>query len=269
MSTLLIDAGNSRIKWAYLRHGRIGKQFAIANRQPRGKLRAAGTGLDDRQWRALTQRWRSAALRANDPLRDVLVVSVAGARFDARLKRFCQQQLKLPLRFAGSSRAAGGVRNGYRDPWRLGADRWVALIGARALLPGRALCVVDAGTALTIDLLDAAGRHRGGAIVPGPQLMVDSLLRGTSGIRRRAAQGKGGGASLFARDTHGALQAGAGHAAAAVIERALGEARVMLQARPQLLLTGGAAPQLRGLLGAKGRAVPDLVLRGLAVLAAP
>src|SRR4029077_2103024 len=116
-----------------------------------------------------------------------------------------------------------GVRNGYAETWRLGADRWVAMLGAHARYPGRALWVVDVGTALTVDLLDEHGRHRGGLLVPGPALMVESLLRRTAGIRkragfgataigRRARAGFGAGrpiaAALFGRSTRAGLLAG-------------------------------------------------------------
>lgn len=268
MTTLLIDAGNTRVKWAYLRGGVLGAQFAVAHTQPASAgARERTRRLDDRQWRSLAKRWRAAMRRRRDPLQDVLIVSVAGGQFDSALRRLLSRELGLRAHFVASARGAAGIRNGYRDAWRLGADRWVALIGARAMLPRRALCVVDAGTAITIDLLDAMGQHRGGAIVPGPQLMVRSLLRGTSGIQRRAGGRAGGARNLFANNTQAALEAGAGHAAAAVIERAVSEARRKIGSAPMLVLTGGAAPQLRPLLRPRPRVVPELVLRGLAALA--
>ncbi len=134
----------------------------------------------------------------------------------------------------------------------------------------RAVLVADIGTATTLYLLDAAGRHRGGAIVPGPQLMIDALLRDTGGIRRRAAAGALRGRRLFARDTAAALAAGALHATAGAIDRAVHQARTELGAGALvLLLTGGAAASVAPLLRTRARLVPDLVLRGLAALASP
>lgn len=267
MSALLIDAGNSRVKWAFVSHGRLGPQHVLAHESTQAH---AGSPA----WNRALQRWRAAARRRRDPLAAVLVVSVAGRRFDASLRRLCRQQLGLRAQFVSSGKDACGVRNGYRDAWRLGADRWVALLGARVLLPNRAVLIVDAGTALTLDLLGADGRHHGGVIVPGPQLMVQSLLRETSGIRRRAA-GSGRAAwvgpvsrRLFARDTRTALQAGACHAATALIQRAHGQAVRLLHSEPVLVLTGGAAVQIRSLLQPPVRLRPDLVLRGLAALLA-
>jgi type III pantothenate kinase len=166
-----------------------------------------------------------------------------------------------------SSRRACGVTNSYRDTWRLGADRWVSSIGAYSLAGGRAGVIANAGTALTIDAVNAGGRHRGGAIIPGPKVMVESLLSGTHGIRRRAQGGDASVRSMFATDTASALAAGSQFAAAAFIDRAVAEAAQAFRSRPVLFLTGGAAPALERHLATRAREVPDLVLRGLAVFA--
>jgi type III pantothenate kinase len=137
----------------------------------------------------------------------------------------------------------------------------------------RAALVVNIGTALTIDLLDARGRHRGGAIAPGPTTMIASLLQGTSGIRRRARGSAPAAAAsrrsraLFATDTARGLQAGASYASAALVDRAVTEARRDLGVTPRVLLTGGAAAAIGPYLETTVRMVPDLVLHGLAVLA--
>jgi type III pantothenate kinase len=170
--------------------------------------------------------------------------------------------------YVRSTRTAGGVRNGYAETWRLGADRWVGVVGAHALARGRAVLVANAGTALTIDAVSAKGRHLGGAIVPGPEAMIGSLLAGTHGIGRRARGGTASARRLFAGDTASALAAGATFASAAFVDRAAGEAARQLRTNPVLFLTGGAAPALARRLARPARVVPDLVLRGLAILAA-
>jgi len=130
------------------------------------------------------------------------------------------------------------------------------------------VCVVGIGTAMTIDLLAGDGRHRGGAIIPAPALMVDTLLTRTHGIHRRARGGRaGGGAKLFARSTRAGLVQGARYAAAALIDRAVEEAWALLGRKPLVVLTGGQAGAIRTLLRSSCVVVPDLVLRGLAVLA--
>ena len=171
---LLLDAGNSRLKWTWVRRGRLQRGGAVAY-TPRRQF-------DSRLRRLLRQ--ASGAGR-------VLVCSVAGADIDRCIRRAARAaQLPAP-QFARSVRRAAGVTNAYAEPWRLGVDRWVAMIGARQLFPGEALCLVSVGTALTLDLLAASGRHHGGAIVPGPALMVQTLLERTAGIRRRARGGGG------------------------------------------------------------------------------
>ncbi len=258
MSALLVDIGNTRIKWARLVRGRLGRQQAAVH---------AGWKMADFR-RAL-----EPALRGVDT---VLAVSVAGPRLDRAFARAVGAACGRKPVFVTSTRRAGGVTNGYREVWRLGADRWVAAIGAYASprRRRRAVCVVDVGTAMTIDLVDARGRHRGGAIVPGPALMIASLLRDTGGIRVRA----GGPAqrlrapratSLFARSTAEALEDGAGVATAATVDRAYVEARAATGASPLLLLTGGAAATVSARVRTPHTVIPDLVLRGLAALAAP
>jgi type III pantothenate kinase len=188
LKQLLIDAGNTRLKWALLQGRRLGRVHAM-DWNPRGVERAAGAVLRTRADR-------------------VLVCSVAGAPLERALRRAARRAGLRPPQFVRSTRRAAGVRNGYRQTWRLGADRWVAMLGARALHPGRALCVVDVGTALTLDLLDARGQHRGGLLLPGPTLMVDSLLNDTAGIRKRAGgavRGVRRSAARFGRSTRAGL----------------------------------------------------------------
>jgi type III pantothenate kinase len=143
----------------------------------------------------------------------------------------------------------------------------VSAIGAHALVPDRTVVVANVGTALTIDAVSVSGRHRGGAIVPGPKTMVTSLLTGTHGIQRRASGTPSSARTLFATDTASALATGSMFAAAAFIDRALAEAQRELKGRPVLILTGGAAPALQRYMKSPARFVPDLVLRGLAVFA--
>lgn len=207
----------------------------------------------------------------------IVVCSVAGSALERALRRAASRGGNPAPQFIRSARSAAGVRNGYAQTWRLGADRWVAMLGAHARYPGRALCIVDVGTALTVDLLDVRGRHRGGLLVPGPALMVDSLLWRTAGIRKRAGLGAGRGAgagagravaaALFGRSTRAGLAAGSALACAALIERALTEARSRVRGRPRLLLAGGGARAIVPLLRVPHVRADHLVLQGLALLA--
>jgi type III pantothenate kinase len=244
---LLIDIGNTRIKWARLEHGRLGEQSALPH-----------ADLDPQQLRA-------AFAQTGRPER-VLMSNVAGVAAAQAVVDCIVELWGLRVEPVHASAAAGGVRNGYRDPARLGVDRWLAVIGAYAL-ERRDVIVVSVGTAMTIDAVDASGLHRGGVIVPGPDLMVSSLFRNTSDIAHRA-QGGASSHALFADNTLGAVEQGAVHALAALIERAAAAFEQESGRGPALMLTGGASTRITPALRLAHKVVPDLVLRGLAVLAA-
>ena len=149
MTVLCIDSGNSRLKWA-LRDG--------------GRWLAQGTRLDT---------------VGSRPTR-VLACNVAGDAPRQSIESFAASH-GLPVEWLQSVAAQGGVTNGYEHPEQLGADRWAALIGARALHPGDCV-VVMSGTATTIDVLAADGRFRGGLIMPGLRLMREALAGGTANL---------------------------------------------------------------------------------------
>lgn len=251
MILLLIDIGNTRVKWARLVDGQMGRQHAAAN---------AGWNPQHYARRVLGRGWASGEGR-------IIVSSVAGAQVNSMLSAAARQAALPEPEFVASGRSAAGITTEYLEPWRLGVDRFVGAIGAHHLASGQPVCVVSVGTAMTIDLVDGGGRHRGGAIVPGPALMVDSLLANTNGIRRRAAGGPSGATSLFAKTTRTAIGQGALYAAAAVIDRAIDEARAQLGSRPLVLLTGGGAAPIKPLVRNASVLLPDLVLHGLAVWA--
>jgi type III pantothenate kinase len=253
VNTLLVDMGNTRIKWALLRGATPGRQHALP--------------ITD--WRGFER-----ALRKLRRVGSVQVVGVAGARAELALRAILQR-LGLPRpQFVRSSVQLAGVTNGYKDAWRLGADRWVAAIGAWHLAGRRrSVCAVSVGTALTLDVIDASGQHRGGLIAPGPALMVRSLLQYTQGIAPRAAAsrratGKSGQTIRpLADNTRDAIELGSITAAAALIDRSVGAVRSTLGSRPVVMLTGGGATVIAPLLSTTHRHCEDLVLQGLAVIA--
>ncbi|HUL19490.1 MAG TPA: type III pantothenate kinase [Steroidobacteraceae bacterium] len=245
---LLIDAGNTRIKWARCVDGRLGRS------------RAAAHG----SWSAGDFARRLFGARTPQ---QVLVASVAGTRVRAALTQ-AARRAHVPLEFVRVPRRGGGVTVGYLEPWRLGVDRYAGLVGAHALFAGVPLLVTGVGTALTLDLLGEKGRHFGGAIIPSPALMVQSLLERTQGIRRRAHGGARRAHGPFGRSTRAAITEGARFAAAAAIDRVAGEGALHVGRRPLVVLTGGGAVGVRPLLESPCVSVPDLVLIGLAALAA-
>lgn len=249
MSVLLIDIGNTRIKWARFDGKRLGRQHAAVH---------SGWGGED---------YARHVIGSGRGLDRILVSSVAGQRAARSLQLAARRARAVAPEFVASQRHGGGITVGYLEPWRLGVDRYVATIGAYHLAKGKAVCVVGVGTAMTIDLVDAKGRHHGGAIIPAPTLMVESLLNNTDGIRRRARGGAEGGNGLFGRSTRDALEQGSRYAAAALIDRAVGEARALIGGRaPVVMLTGGGAPAVQPLVKSVCVSVPDLVLQGLAAL---
>jgi len=168
VSILLVDIGNTRVKWARVLRGRLQKQRAAEH---------AGWRVED---------FAAHVIRGARGVERIIVASVAGTRLDRRLVQAARLVSGVVPEFIASKRRLGGVRTAYTEPWRLGIDRFVAAVGAHQLSPNRPVCVIDVGTAMTIDLIRADGCHVGGVIVPGPRLMVESLLRNTSGIRRRS-----------------------------------------------------------------------------------
>jgi type III pantothenate kinase len=246
-TTLLVDIGNTRIKWVLLRDTHLGKARA-----------AVHSG-----WRAGDyERRLFASARAPG---QAVVASVAGPPVN-RLLAAAARQAGVAAHFVSVPRHGGGVTVGYVEPWRLGVDRFAAVVGAHEIFSGVPVCVVGVGTAMTLDLVGADGRHRGGVIIPAPDLMVETLLAQTYGIRRRAQGGAAAGRGIFGRSTRDAIERGSRYAAAALVDRTVEEASVLLGREPLVVLTGGDAGTVRPLVRSRCVAVADLVLRGLAVL---
>ena len=248
LRALLFDVGNTRLKWGILKNDRIVRSGTIDH----GKLQQQG-------FTPLTTR-----LPAN--VHYVLASNVAGPTFATRLAGVIGIHCNTDVHFARSEKEACGVKNGYRQPRRLGVDRWVALVGARAETRS-AVCVVDAGTAVTIDAMDRTGQHLGGQIIPGPRLMTAALSKETSdiGVPRGTIRDPGSGMGLFAKNTGGAVQSGTLSAVCGAIERA---AETMRAAglRPKIVLTGGDASRILMQLDGSVLHRPHLVLQGLAFM---
>lgn len=259
---LLIDMGNSRVKWTWARI-----------RSPQlawGNASAPGYAVLDQQRAAAHAHWGrdefiATVLADHERPQRVLISNVAGAQLQAVAREAVLDTWQIEPEFLQSTALAGGVRNAYAEPARLGVDRWLALIAAHAMCQG-SVCVVSAGTACTVDGLTGDGQHLGGVILPGPKLMMSSLMKGTSEIGWRAAGGSVSDA-LFADNTLGALQQGALHALGALVERAVQTMQQQSGERPTLLFTGGGGGTLRTAVNYDSQEIPDLVLRGLAVMA--
>lgn len=231
MSILAIDAGNTRIKWAYHTHGAWQEQGWTPTEQPQLKA----------QWADL-----------KTPAR-IIVSNVAGAAAEHAITSACLRW-GVPPAYIQPQRCQCNVNNGYDEVDRLGSDRWAALIAAHHLHPDRDLLVVQAGTAITIDTLSAQGHFRGGMIVPGFRLMLDALARNTAGL----AKGKGE-IHPFPCNTADAMMSGAANAIAGAIERGFRQ----LATHPLCLISGGDADILLPLLTIPVQKTDQLVLEGL------
>ena len=243
---LLVDIGNSRVKWATLDGGVLGAQQA-----------ASYSGWTQDDWRR--------SLFAVPGIDEVLVGSVSEAP-SAALDSATALAIGRRPTFVATSEQAAGVRNAYGEPRLLGVDRWLAVIAAHAATRGDC-CVADVGTAATFDAVTAGGEHLGGFIVPGPGLMVRSLYGGTADLAGRSEASGSSGGALLADNTRDAIERGCRLAVAALIDRGVADVEARLGAQAALLVTGGAAAAVVPLLRSRATLVPDLVLRGLAVLA--
>lgn len=237
MAEWLFDLGNTRLKAAPLRpDGGVGEVIAL--------------GHGDDSFEAALGEALPARLDA------AFVAAVAGPDMRLRLARVLGGRCGR-ISFATSVARLGRLVVGYPQPRRMGVDRFLALLAASGDGGGPAL-VCGVGTALTVDLLDAGGRHLGGRIAPSPELMRQAL-------HQRAAHlpAQGGRYTAFATDTADALASGCQGAAVALVEQSMAEAIRCLEGTPRLLLHGGGADALQPRLpGARPR--PLLVLEGLA-----
>lgn len=183
----------------------------------------------------------------------IIACNVAGESVRQRIEALAAS-LALPLDWLTSTSAACGVRNGYDTPQQLGADRWAALIGARALHTG-ACVVVMAGTATTVDAMDQTGLFRGGLILPGLALMRTALAHNTADLPQATGHYR-----TQPTNTDDAIVSGAIHATLGAIERM----RDSLTEDTLCVLSGGAATDLLPHIRVPLRLVDNLALEGLA-----
>jgi type III pantothenate kinase len=240
---LLIDIGNTSLKWAQCDGGVPAGMQTVRHH--------GGLPID------LHAAWELIGTPAR-----ILVSNVGAEGIAEALERACRVRWDRRPTFVVTEARSHGVAIAYERPERLGVDRWLALIAARRICTGAAL-IVDAGTAVTYDLLLPDGRHLGGLIVPGVEMMRDSLLAGTSIPRTEPVES----AEPWAADTAAAIAAGSIQAPAALAERLRDRLEAIAGDRPEVLMTGGNADRLLPAVAPPHRHVPDLVLRGLALLA--
>ena len=246
---LLIDLGNTRIKWAWLSGAGTETEGAGAAR--------TGDGLADLPF-----------LETAEVITGALACNVAGIELGRKLAGLVRDRLAVELAFVQARASACGVTAAYANPLNLGADRWAALIGAHSLGPADC-CIVDAGSTVTMDLLLADGRHLGGYIAPGREMSLAAMAKGTAELASRLKDHSGRPQDLApGTDSAEAMEKGTLAAQLGMIRSGMERLASQGGGSPALLLTGGGADDLiaTGQLP-EAQVVPDLVLRGLAALA--
>lgn len=248
---LFIDVGNSRVKWAW----QADRQSELSGHASE----PASSSLSNLPF-----------LDYGGAVAGALACNVSGLDREQELTRLVHERLTTRLTFAKPQRTACGVTTAYADPAMLGADRWAALIGARAMGPN-SYCIVDAGTTVTMDYLLPSGQHLGGYIAPGRDMSLRAMAEGTAELTSRLKrQSKAPTDIEPSAESKEAIEKGILVSQLGLLKIGLGMLEDLGGETPRLLLTGGGIPRLHatGKLPLKNaKDVPDLVLRGLAALA--
>ena len=227
---LLLDVGNTAIKW------RLADADGL--RDPSG-VAATGASLCES---VKTHEWNA-----------IVLSSVAGEVADTALLTALKTVRSVPVWQARAESSCSGLVSCYAQPARMGVDRWLAMLGARQASAGP-LCVIDAGTAITLDLVAAQGRHEGGYILPGADLMRRALTADTGRIQVDALDAP---TLSPGSDTQTCVNAGGWRAVIGAVQSVLAD-----YPEHRALLTGGLAPVLLE-MGLSATHHPHLVMEGL------
>lgn len=240
---LLLDQGNSFLKWAQSDDG------------------LWSTGRIESATIEQLQQYLATGFRDVPAPTDILICSVVDEARLTALREGLAERFGLQPSIMHSSGSQCGVTNDYTDPETLGSDRWAALIAVATRFSSPA-CIIDCGTAITIDLLDGNGHFRGGTIMPGLRLSRDSLVLGTAQLGDKP----GGEINCLARSTTAAMRSGTLLGIVGGIEHIIDCQQKSLGQAVTTYLTGGDADSIAGLLRFPCVVVNDLVLQGLDVI---
>lgn len=245
---LVLDAGNTRLKWAVLDTDRVGISGGdLATPFP--WLAVGALAYDELlQLPALCQ--QAGALTA------CYGVNVAGEGGAAAIRQALAHTGVAPV-WLSATVAAGGVINGYLPPESLGTDRWAALRAARKRTAEAAL-VVSAGSALTVDALSADGHFLGGLILPGMQMMRQALANATAQVGIQHGEVR-----TWPNTTADAVETGLMAAWTGAIKTLYGRLEKTAALKPRIFLTGGDAARIAAFLSLNARIIPGLVLEGV------
>jgi type III pantothenate kinase len=249
MTFLALDVGNTRLKWAYYDAPVMG-----------ASLLAHGAVFLENIDKLAEQEFKNLP-----PPDCILGCIVAGDAIKGRVAEQMEHWDAVP-RWVVSSAQECGVSNGYEHPARLGADRWVAMIGARHRLLARGLqkpcVVVMVGTAVTVEALDGQGNFLGGIILPGHGIMLRALESGTAGLHVPT-----GDVIDFPTNTSDALTSGGTFAIAGAVQRMVENLTRHCGEAPVCMMTGGAGWKMAPSMTGHFELVDSLIFDGLLVIA--
>lgn len=244
MQTLLVDLGNTCIKWALHSGGQLQARSSLRHRDKEFST------LLSQAWTTLTRPQR------------VVVASVADQARKDSLTEWVGQHWSLSAEFIVSPAQGLGLTNSYREPARLGCDRWAAMLAAFHTSQS-AVCVVDCGSAVTLDVVAATGQHQGGLILPGMQAMHAALTQQTALAPVEFLPIP---QSLLGTSTQEGIVIGITRAISALVQQTLSDLERTTGVIATCFLTGGDAEVIASLLQNPYVLDPDLVLKGLAII---
>ena len=250
MAFLAIDIGNTRLKWAMYEAPR-----------PGAAVLGQGAEFLDHIERLAEGPWADLPQPGS-----MLGCVVAGDAVRRRAEEQITERFDCAPRWVVSGTAEAGIVNGYDHPTRLGADRWVAMIGARHRMlaqgAARPMVVVLIGTAVTVEAVDAQGKFLGGLILPGHGIMLRALESGTAGLHVPTGEVRS-----FPTNTSDALTSGGTYAIAGAVERTWQHLREHCGMEPLCLMTGGAGWKMAPSMARPFELVENLIFDGLLEIA--
>lgn len=245
MTFLAIDVGNTRLKWTLYERPAVGAPVLAHGVEFLEQL----DGLAEGAWAKLPEPTR------------MLGCIVAGQAVKHRVQEQ-MERWEVEPRWVVASEAEAGLTNGYDFPARLGADRWVAMIGARhhmlARGPARPILLVMVGTAVTVEAIDTSGRFLGGLILPGHGIMLRALETGTAGLHVPTGEVR-----PFPTNTSDALTSGGTYAIAGAVERMYQHLLQHSGQEPACIMTGGAGWKMAPSMARPFELVENLIFDGL------
>ncbi len=241
---LTVDIGNSRIKWASWQAEKIVARGISAYTADKS------TAVLDKLFSVL------------DKPAHIFAVCVAGSKYSQGLSEWSKQHWQLDVEFLETEKQFNNVINAYQDPGQHGVDRWAAVVASHQSYPGFSVCVINAGTAITFDLINKNGRHLGGYILPSYVTMHKALLMDTANVK--SALNVEFYQYGVPNNTNDAVNLGLHKLLQAGIREICQFAKQKMDSPMQIIISGGFAETILGYPDMPAMIhQPDLVMQGL------